>query len=184
MKVRWHWKRGGLGQAAAFLASLPLVALGVPVTFGIGWTVPVNSVYAGGTPFAFVKVDYKVKTVTSLKAAVVAIRDTTDEEIKVAGAAARDPLCVLTETNWTNSEWDPTTAPAVGDLIECVAIGFGAAVRVKTLSNVTPGQALITSATGSAANSGLITASSMFGRALTSMDGTKTTTSNDLLAVV
>lgn len=107
-----------------------------------------KSVYAGGTPRAYATATYRVKTTTNLRAGVLVVKDTTDEEIQAAGAGAQSIIGLLTERNLTNPEWDPTTAPAVGDEMEVILIGSGAWGWARNGANLSAGNNAVTSGTG------------------------------------
>lgn len=144
-----------------------------------------NSVYAGGTPRHAAVGRYKVKTATNLRAGVYVIRDTTDEEIKVAGAGAADIIGVLTERNLSDPDWDPTTAPAVGDEMEVLLLGSGAWAWIRNGANLLAGALLNSSATGRAAAAAVAAAGDIpkvSGKALIDNDGSGT--ESDILAVI
>lgn len=147
---------------------------------------PANKVWAGGTPEDFAVKRFKVKTVTSLRAGVFVIKDTTDDEIKVAGAGALDVIGVLTERNWTNPDWDPTTAPTAGDEIDVLLIKSGAWAKVRNGANIAMGADVTTSSTGRAAAYPTTPAAGddrkVVGRALLDHDGSST--EGDLLVVL
>lgn len=144
-----------------------------------------NSVWAGGTPRELACATFKVKTATSLRAGVFVIRDTTDGELKVAGAGATDVIGILTERNLSNPEWDPTTAPAVGDIMEVVLLGSGAWAWTRNGANLAMGAKVQSDATGQCAVHAVAAAGDAdkrTGAALIDHDGSGT--AGDILLVV
>lgn len=158
----------------------------IPILFGMAYLkAPANKVWAGGTPEEFCVVRAKVKTVTNLRAGVYVIKDTTDDEIAAAGAAATNVYGVLTERNWTNPDWDPTTAPAVGDEIDVILVGTGAICKVRNGANLAQGVLINTSATGRAAAAAVAAAgdfAKVVGKTLFDHDGSGA--EGDILVVV
>lgn len=140
---------------------------------------PANSVYAGGTRYDQAVQTYKVKTVTNLRAGVFVIKDTDDDHVKAAGAEAANVIGVLTEKNWTNPAWDPTTAPTAEDEFDILLCDSGAWAKVRNGANIAAGAPLSTSATGRSAAIGTGT---KVGRALHDNDGSGT--ESDLVAVL
>lgn len=150
---------------------------------------PKNKVYAGGTPEEMCTSRKKVKTATNLRAGVFVIKDTTDDEIKAAGADAKNVIGILTERNWTNPDWDPTTAPAAGDEVDIILFGLGAIVKARNGANMADGDLFGTSSTGrvKAARDNEATpaagdAAKTVGRVLADSDGSSTET--DALVVM
>lgn len=134
---------------------------------------PINSSWCGGTPRELATARFKVKTVTNLRRGVFVIKDTTDDEVQAAGAGAANVIGVL-DRNLTNPEWDPTTAPAIGDDVEIILLGSGAWASVRNGANLGAGVTISTSATGRAAAA--VTAAAgdfqkMVGRTLMDHDG-------------
>lgn len=129
---------------------------------------PANSVYAGGTRYDQAVQTYKVKTVTNLRAGVFVIKDTDDDHVKAAGAEAANVIGVLTEKNWTNPAWDPTTAPTAEDEFDVLLCESGAWAKVRNGAALADGALISTSATGRAAALGTGT---RVGRVLADSDG-------------
>jgi hypothetical protein len=161
----------GIAQA---LGTLGLVSMSSLVP-------PANTVYAGGARYDESVQTYKVKTVTNLRAGVFVITDTDDDHIKVAGAGALNVIGVLTEKNWTDPDWDPTTAPTAEDEFDVLLIGSGAWAKVRNGAAITVGDPIATSATGRAAAKAAEIDSDV-GRALHTNDGSGA--ESDLLVVL
>lgn len=163
-------------EAAAF----GLGALTPALLVGSAIVTPANTVYAGGARYDECVQTYKVKTTTNLRAGVFVIKDTDDDHVKAAGAEAANVIGVLTEKNWTNPEWDPTTAPTAEDEFDVLLCGSGAWAKVRNGANIAVGARLSTSATARAAAFG--TATQGVGIALHDSDGSGAET--DLVAVI
>lgn len=132
---------------------------------------PAKDGWCGGTPYEFCVQTYLVKTVTNLRAGVFVITDTDDDHIKAAGAEAVNVIGVLGSKNWTNQEWDPTTAPTAEDEVDVILLGTGAYCSVRNGASIVVGSPIATSATGRAAAIGTATLGGMVGRAAQTHDG-------------
>lgn len=136
-----------------------------------------NSIYAGGTPREHATATYKVKTTTNLKPGTFVIKDTTDSEIKAAGAAALNVIGVMSR-NLTDHDAELGDTPAAGDEIEVILCGSGAWAWVRNNANVAAGDRIETDASGTAAKASVQDGSpaagdsaKIVGRALIDNDG-------------
>lgn len=146
VKLRWYWHNAG---AKGTLAALPFLLLGLAVMPGNALALPKNDVYAGGNWHREAcVVQMKVKTATNLRSGKGLIRDTTDFEVSVAGAGAVNVLGWLTQRNWTQPDWDHTTAPAANDLVDVLLALPGVIANVRNGANLTQGDQAIMKAAG------------------------------------
>lgn len=175
--MRFAWYKRHAGWKALWLA--PLSALGLPAVAGAAYILPLNDVWGGGVPREWCHVDLKVLTATSLRSGRLLERDTTDEQVKLAATGSEVVLAVMGTRNWSNPEWDHTTAPAVGDIIECFYAIPGAILKVRCEEDLLAGALVEAGALGIQALA--VDAEGRFGRLLRDVDGTP---ESDALVVV
>lgn len=182
VKAKWYFHRYGVARS---VLGVSLAIIGLPAVSGFVMPTPKRSVWAGGLPREWVTVNAKVKTVTSLKAGVFVERDTTNDEIKVATAGSAVVAGVLTERNWTQPDWDPTTAPTAADLVEVVMMVPGTIVRMRNATaTLTYGALLNSAAAGLIATAAVAAAGDIpkvTGKLMADSDGT---TETDALVVL
>ncbi|MHB8603888.1 MAG: hypothetical protein ACYDCK_01430 [Thermoplasmatota archaeon] len=145
---------------------------------------PANYVWAGGAPREFSSATFKVKTTTGLRAGLFVKRDTTDDQIQQAVAGDTNVIGVL-GMNLSNPEWDPTTAPAAGDLMEVILCGSGAWAWIRNGAALLAGAKIQSDASGQAAVHAVAAAGDAdkkTGVALIDNDGSVTV--SDVLAVI
>jgi hypothetical protein len=184
MKANWYFKRYGVARA---LVGVPLLVLGLPAVAGFVIPPPANSVWAGGLPREWVTVKAKIKTATSLKSGLFVIRDTTNDEIQVAGNEATTVAGILSERNWSLPDWDGgNTGLAAGQIVDVIMHIPGTIVKCRNASNLTYGALLNTAAAGIIKAAAVAAAGDIpkvVGKLLQDNDGSGAETANALVVL-
>jgi len=173
-RMKWAWYAHQIGGVKGMLLAPVMVAFPGAIAGAVLNKPTSTIVWQGGTPREWCTVDMTVKTATNLRAGVFVILDTTDQNIKLAGANALNVIGVLGSRNWTNPAWDPTTAPATNDIIEVHLLGVGAILNVRNGAALNMGDLVASDASGQTAALATDTAAhaaACLGRALITSDG-------------